>query len=167
MRNDGFSDILLSMIDELSVSGLQMLRVFRTARLARAARILQVIPELNAMVRGFISAMSAMLWGFVMILILLMFWAVLAVELLNHASKEVYGDDTCSKAFAGVWPALQMFFQTLVAGDGWGGCSIGLINHPSYGAPAVFIFAGSLVTIQLGFTNLILAATFLVDSSER
>lgn len=154
----GYVDAILTMMDELSLSGLQMLRVFRVAKLVRAARFIRLVPELHSMVRGFISSMSAMLWGFVMILVLLLFWAVLAVEFLSQVSRKVHGDESsCTQAFSGVFPAILMFFQTLMAGDDWGGCSIPLIKDPSHGAGAMFIFAGSLISIQLGFTNLILA----------
>lgn len=55
-----------------------------------------------------------------------------------------------------------MFFQTLVAGDSWGSCAIPLIER----TPLSFaLFAGSLVTVQLGLTNLILAV--IVEKAQE
>jgi len=45
-------------------------------------------------------------------------------------------------------------FQTLVAGDSWGYCGIDIVLKAPW---AWFLFACSLCSIQLGFTNLILA----------
>lgn len=47
-----------------------------------------------------------------------------------------------------------MFFQTLVAGDSWGACTLPVIRASTL---AFVIFAGALVCVQLGFMNLILA----------
>eukprot|EP00931_Biecheleriopsis_adriatica_P006606 TRINITY_DN10798_c0_g3_i1.p1 TRINITY_DN10798_c0_g3~~TRINITY_DN10798_c0_g3_i1.p1 ORF type:complete len:557 (-),score=110.43 TRINITY_DN10798_c0_g3_i1:23-1693(-) len=134
--------------------GMSMLRLFRVARLVRAAKLLRIFPDLKAMLTGFAHAMGAMLWGFIGIAIMLLMWSVLAVELLNDTNSELDSDEFCRQMFSSVGAASLMFWQTLVAGDSWGVCAIPLIQA----SPASFIvFAGALVTIQLGFTNLILA----------
>lgn len=154
----GYVDLVIAeaMDNAATVPGMQMLRIFRAARLMRATRILRNFPELNAMVRGFLSAMSAMVWGFVMIIVLLVVWSVLAVELLYPVALSLPNyDEKCLDSLGSVHSTMLMFFQTLVAGDSWGACAVGLI----FASPvtAMIIFAGSLLTIQLGFTNLILA----------
>eukprot|EP00930_Biecheleria_cincta_P030453 TRINITY_DN21098_c0_g1_i1.p1 TRINITY_DN21098_c0_g1~~TRINITY_DN21098_c0_g1_i1.p1 ORF type:complete len:597 (-),score=94.38 TRINITY_DN21098_c0_g1_i1:7-1752(-) len=153
----GFVDIIISatVVDAGSLSGMQMLRIFRIARLARAAKMIRAIPVLNTMIRGFYSAMSAMLWGFVLILLILLVWSVLAVEVLAESSKRLLGDNPdCIDVFSSVWNCMLWFFQTLVAGDSWGTCSKVMIADSMV---AGVIMAGSLITVQLGFTNLILA----------
>eukprot|EP00931_Biecheleriopsis_adriatica_P006604 TRINITY_DN10798_c0_g1_i2.p1 TRINITY_DN10798_c0_g1~~TRINITY_DN10798_c0_g1_i2.p1 ORF type:complete len:542 (-),score=114.71 TRINITY_DN10798_c0_g1_i2:146-1771(-) len=151
----GAVDLLVVLVlRSAMLPGMQMLRLFRVARLVRAAKLLRIFPDLKAMIRGFAQAMGAMLWGFVGIMIMLLMWAVLAVELLNDTNRELDSDEYCKHMFSSVGAAALMFWQTLVAGDSWGACAIPLIQA----SPASFIvFAGALVTIQLGFTNLILA----------
>lgn len=150
-----YVDVVLKYLDTDAMPGVQMLRIFRVAKLLRAARLLRVFPELNVMLRGFISAMSAMFWGLLMILVLTLLWAVLAIEFLQPVAMEVFDDDShCSKSFNGVLNNMLLLFQTLVAGDGWGECSIRIIESSPVAAP---FFGVSLVMIQLGLTNLILA----------
>lgn len=153
----GYTDLVLTEIsdDGPGLPGMQMLRLFRVARLMRATRIFRIFPELNSMVRGFMSAMSAMWWGFIMILMLLVMWSVVSVEFFNDVNKSLQADDdVCHSAFSSVGNAMLFFFQTLMAGDSWGLCTIPLLRA----APeSMIVFAGAFLTIQLGFTNLILA----------
>eukprot|EP00931_Biecheleriopsis_adriatica_P005037 TRINITY_DN106604_c0_g1_i1.p1 TRINITY_DN106604_c0_g1~~TRINITY_DN106604_c0_g1_i1.p1 ORF type:complete len:620 (-),score=87.83 TRINITY_DN106604_c0_g1_i1:202-2061(-) len=151
----GYVDFILVAIASDSVPAVQILRIFRVLRMVRAMKLVKAFPELDSMIHGFAYAASAMLWGFAIILMLLLIWSSMAVEFLYPVSVEAFGAaDQCSAAFSDVWQATLLFFQTLVAGDSWGECSIQLINV----APLSFIlFAGSLISIQLGFTNLILA----------
>eukprot|EP00440_Ansanella_granifera_P002032 gb/GFBE01002198.1/.p1 GENE.gb/GFBE01002198.1/~~gb/GFBE01002198.1/.p1 ORF type:complete len:560 (+),score=104.84 gb/GFBE01002198.1/:1-1680(+) len=150
-----YVDVMLTAASASALPGVQLLRIFRVARLLRAARILRVFPELNSMLQGFISAMSAMVWGLLLIMVLLLMWSVLAVEFLQPFSLEVFEEDSyCHRSFNSVSDAMLLLFQTLVAGDSWGACSIDIVKH----APITsVIFAISLVMIQLGLTNLILA----------
>jgi len=152
----GYVDLILGLAaSDADLPGFAVLRIFRIARLARAIRILRGIPELYAMVRSFFAAMSAMFWGFLIILMLLMMWAILAVETIHPINVEIPGkDEWCDQAFSNVQWCMLIFFQTLVAGDSWGTCSVKIIQTEPW---TFFIFAGALVTIQLGFTNLILA----------
>ncbi|CAK9073311.1 Voltage-dependent T-type calcium channel subunit alpha-1I (CaVT.3) (Voltage-gated calcium channel subunit alpha Cav3.3) [Durusdinium trenchii] len=131
-------DMLVSAI--VTTAGLQevqLLRLFRIARLARAARIVHMSPELRAMMNGVISALTTVFWGLIMVMLLLAVWAVLAVELLHDTAQDVHADKPiCAEAFDSVFMVMLMFFQTLMAGDSW----------------------GSLLTVQLGFANLVLDA---------
>jgi len=49
---------------------------------------------------------------------------------------------------------MLMFFQTLMAGDSWGDCAVPMIQATPW---SIIIFGGSLLTVQLGFANLVLA----------
>eukprot|EP00927_Polykrikos_kofoidii_P016310 TRINITY_DN17352_c0_g1_i4.p1 TRINITY_DN17352_c0_g1~~TRINITY_DN17352_c0_g1_i4.p1 ORF type:complete len:650 (+),score=72.36 TRINITY_DN17352_c0_g1_i4:103-2052(+) len=155
----------------LGIGGTQLpsanvLRIFRVFRLTRAVRVMVKFPELHNMVKGFASAVAAMFWGFVMILLLLVVFAILTVELLS-GKNELFGFDDgtwCSEAFQSVWLITLMFFQNLVAGDSWGQCSLPVIKK----MPATFlIFAIALVCVQLGFTNLILSTIVETATSNR
>eukprot|EP00930_Biecheleria_cincta_P046291 TRINITY_DN31924_c0_g1_i1.p1 TRINITY_DN31924_c0_g1~~TRINITY_DN31924_c0_g1_i1.p1 ORF type:complete len:370 (-),score=63.57 TRINITY_DN31924_c0_g1_i1:112-1221(-) len=86
---------------------------------------------------------------------LLLMWLILAVEFLHPVAQEVFQEgNECAVAFGSVFDAMLLLFQTLVAGDSWGRCSIDIIKAAPLTA---LIFAGSLIMIQIGITNLILA----------
>eukprot|EP00928_Gymnodinium_smaydae_P045311 TRINITY_DN30226_c0_g1_i1.p1 TRINITY_DN30226_c0_g1~~TRINITY_DN30226_c0_g1_i1.p1 ORF type:complete len:796 (-),score=190.05 TRINITY_DN30226_c0_g1_i1:66-2453(-) len=145
-----------------SAQSLKFLKSLRLFRLVRALRMLEAFPQLYQMVSGFASAMIAMWWGFVMIIILLFLWSVIVVEFVFPGAREA-GDaigSLCIDSYSGVFPAVLMLFQTLVAGDSWGVCAVPTIKAvPS----TFFVFAGALVSVQLGFTNLILSV--IVESA--
>ncbi|CAK9064822.1 unnamed protein product [Durusdinium trenchii] len=149
-------DMLVSAI--VTTAGLQevqLLRLFRIARLARAARIVHMSPELRAMMNGVISALTTVFWGLIMVMLLLAVWAVLAVELLHDTAQDVHADKPiCAEAFDSVFMVMLMFFQTLMAGDSWGDCAVPMIQRNPL---SLIIFGGSLLTVQLGFANLVLA----------
>ena len=97
------------------VDGMQivpLLRILRIARLLRALRLLKLFPELYVMIRGFLGAMKAMFWGFMLIIVLIMIWSLVIVELVHPVARsnplvgsgdvddEVMG--YCNAAFTGV-----------------------------------------------------------------
>lgn len=166
---DGLLVELVSDRSDRGSIGMQMLpilRILRVARLLRTFRLLRLVPELLVMVTGFIGAMKAMLWGFLLLLILLVLWSLVIIELVHPASKEAAAalirdnldaevHQYCEDAFSGIFYMSLMLFQTLVAGDSWGQCLLPIIKHE----PATFIlFALALVSVSLGLMNLILAA---------
>eukprot|EP00930_Biecheleria_cincta_P004830 TRINITY_DN10575_c0_g1_i2.p1 TRINITY_DN10575_c0_g1~~TRINITY_DN10575_c0_g1_i2.p1 ORF type:complete len:300 (-),score=21.86 TRINITY_DN10575_c0_g1_i2:53-817(-) len=116
-----YLDVVLNELFSGGFPGIEILRIFRVAKILRAARVVRVFPELATMLKGFISAMSAMLWGLMMIMVLSLIWAVLGVEFLQPVSLEVFGaDHACSESFSGVMHNMLFLFQTLVAGTGLG-----------------------------------------------
>jgi len=161
----GYLDKIVSELLSGMLPNMQMFRIFRVLRLVRAARLLAVSPELYSMVRGAACAMIAMFWGFVMIIVLLLVWSILAVETVHPVSSKLeFGNDYCQDAFSSVLQATLLFFQTLVAGDSWGACAVPIITD----SPALFIvFAGALACVQLGFTNLILSVIVETAASAR
>merc|ERR1719329_1336082 len=85
-----------------------------------------------------------------------MIWAMVAVDLLHPLNTEIdhAGADYCAQAFSSVWSAFLLLFQTLVAGDSWGKCTLPIIStYPL----AFVIFFGSLSTIVVCLANLIMA----------
>jgi len=90
-----------------------------------------------------------------MILVLLLLLAILCVELIHPMSLRIHqGDEYCEAAFATVWHCILMFFQTLVAGDSWGHCALPVIKEAWW---TFLIFSAAVISVQLGFMNLILA----------
>merc|ERR1719453_2839040 len=98
-----------------------------------------------------------------MIVVLLLLFAVLSVEVINPVSVRIHKEDTyCAAAFSSVWNCMLMFFQTLVAGDSWGNCALPVIKAHFW---TFLIFAAALISVQLGFMNLILAV--IVERASR
>eukprot|EP00930_Biecheleria_cincta_P035230 TRINITY_DN24240_c1_g1_i1.p1 TRINITY_DN24240_c1_g1~~TRINITY_DN24240_c1_g1_i1.p1 ORF type:complete len:527 (-),score=109.98 TRINITY_DN24240_c1_g1_i1:61-1641(-) len=151
----GYMEYLPNIFGWSGVPGLAILRIVRLARLARTSKLIKMFPDLAAMVRGFLSAMSAMLWGVSAIFIMLLLFAVLAVELLDHQNNGLHSEgDACNDVFSSVPVAMLWFFQTMIAGDSFGTCSVPLIKaSPS----SALLLCTALITMQLGFTNMILA----------
>lgn len=154
----GYIDMGMSFFEKgasLPGPSMSLLRIFRVLRLSRVIRVLRNIPELFLMMRCFISALQSMFWGILLINLLLMVFAIMCVELVHPISVDVLADDyECQDAFSSVWKCMLLFFQTLVAGDSWGRCTLPII----YEEPYLFILFGSaLACVQLGFMNLILA----------
>mmetsp|Transcript_81001 Transcript_81001/g.208506 ORF Transcript_81001/g.208506 Transcript_81001/m.208506 type:complete len:610 (-) Transcript_81001:361-2190(-) len=150
---------------------LPMLRILRIARLMRAIRLLKFFPELYVMIRGFFGAMKAMFWGLVLLMILVVVWSLVCVEVIHPINYEMFKamretdpgsvNEYCAEAYGSIWNATVLYFQTLVAGDSWGACTLGIIDN----SPWTFVlFALSLVSVSLGLMNLILAV--IVDHAS-
>lgn len=164
----GFVEILAYLISPSSrsqVSLLRMLRLFRILRMLRMVRVLRTIPELYKLVTGFAYTMRAMVCGFFILIALVFLWAIVTVEIVGPISKEVESEDSpewCENAFTSVWHAMLYFFQTLIAGDSWGACALPLARK--YEGTFV-LFVAVLVTVQLGFMNLLLSV--IVDGAAE
>eukprot|EP00928_Gymnodinium_smaydae_P037408 TRINITY_DN25975_c0_g1_i1.p1 TRINITY_DN25975_c0_g1~~TRINITY_DN25975_c0_g1_i1.p1 ORF type:complete len:527 (+),score=57.93 TRINITY_DN25975_c0_g1_i1:41-1621(+) len=161
----GYADFIISMQGDVMLPGVSVLRIFRMVRLLRTVKLVRAVPMLHSYIRGFLCAMNAMFWGFVIITILLTVWAIFAVEIIHPNSLLVHEEDSwCREAFSSVYLAMILFFQTLVAGDSWGQCAIPIVR---YDLTSMFIFLGAFVTVQLGFTNLILAIIVEASADSR
>eukprot|EP00930_Biecheleria_cincta_P073564 TRINITY_DN60844_c0_g1_i1.p1 TRINITY_DN60844_c0_g1~~TRINITY_DN60844_c0_g1_i1.p1 ORF type:complete len:594 (+),score=93.46 TRINITY_DN60844_c0_g1_i1:63-1844(+) len=156
--------IVAAVSGEDSASWLAYLRMLKLARILRVVRLFRVFPQLYSLVAGFISTALAIFWGGVMIFFLLTMWSLITVEIVAPLRSNIpfppENRDWCEAAFSSVINGILFYFQTLIAGDSWGACSIPISRaHP----PLVLVFTGALLMIQLGFTNLILAV--IVDNS--
>mmetsp|Transcript_70937 Transcript_70937/g.178884 ORF Transcript_70937/g.178884 Transcript_70937/m.178884 type:complete len:729 (-) Transcript_70937:50-2236(-) len=159
----GLLGLCLSSESGEEASKINILRMFRIARVVRVAKILKRFPTLSNMIAGFTGAMQAMFWGLILILILLVGWSLLAVELIHPINAKLQEkDEYCAEAFTTVLRATLIFFQTLVAGDSWGNCALAIIKEQPF---TFVIFSLALVTVQLGFTNLVLA--IIVDKASE
>mmetsp|Transcript_21531 Transcript_21531/g.61603 ORF Transcript_21531/g.61603 Transcript_21531/m.61603 type:complete len:801 (+) Transcript_21531:227-2629(+) len=165
----GLVGVILQDVNEFK--RVNILRLLRVARVIRVAKILKRFPTLMSMIGGFVGAMLAMWWGLVLIIILLVMWSLLTVELVYPAVKTLQAqgvppfndpEDYCNVAFSTVTRSTFTFFQNLVAGDSWGYCARPIVDEEWI---TFAVFAGSLVTVQLGFTNLVLAV--IVDAANE
>ena len=92
-----------------------------------------------------------------MLVSVILFWAVLAVELFNPITSRLEfpsSCDRCSRGFGSVASAGLTFFQQIVAGDSWGTISVPLIEKAPWTGPILFLV---IISISLGVMNLILA----------
>jgi len=159
----GIVDVILDFAASSNPQRL-LLKLFRVTRLFRAVRLLTFCPELYRFVQLFLGSLKPLFWGFVLIIFMIMFWSVISVEFINPQLGQLhFGDDeeACQRSFSTVWHTTIFFFQTLVVGDDWGTC----INPMVVEMPTTLIvFVLAVVTVQLGFMNLILST--IVDSAS-
>jgi len=167
-----FDEVMTVAFSSLPIGGIvPLLRTLRIARFMRAIRLLRFHPELCVMIRGFIGAMKAMFWGFVLILLLLLLWSLICVEIVHPINMNMIAEmkadgrgdevnDFCVHAFSSVFNTSLLLFQTLVAGDSWGQCTWPVIKEQKL---TFIIFAMALVSVSLGSFSLILAV--IVDNA--
>eukprot|EP00448_Togula_jolla_P016874 CAMPEP_0170577494 /NCGR_PEP_ID=MMETSP0224-20130122/4957_1 /TAXON_ID=285029 /ORGANISM="Togula jolla, Strain CCCM 725" /LENGTH=641 /DNA_ID=CAMNT_0010900409 /DNA_START=170 /DNA_END=2095 /DNA_ORIENTATION=- len=153
----GYANVIATGLERGVGALFQFVRFLRILRLSRALRLLNGFPQLSTMVQGFINATAAMLWGIIMILVLFcILLAIVTVELVHPIQRDRIPDinPKCEVAFGSVEWCVIWFFQTLVAGDSWGTCTLPVIQEELW---TFFLFAVALVFVTLGSTNLILA----------
>eukprot|EP00928_Gymnodinium_smaydae_P018469 TRINITY_DN17025_c0_g1_i1.p1 TRINITY_DN17025_c0_g1~~TRINITY_DN17025_c0_g1_i1.p1 ORF type:complete len:644 (+),score=139.18 TRINITY_DN17025_c0_g1_i1:87-1934(+) len=143
-------------------------RIFRLARLLRAFKAAKMLKELNHLIRGFLGAVRVIFWGLFMIALILVIFAILAVQLLHPINLEISkttdlydGCDRCPHAFESVWMAGLTFFQQVVAGDSWGTLSLPIAEKQPL---AAVFFVVVLVVVNLTMLNLILAV--IVEAAQ-
>lgn len=154
---------ILGDVPSLSVlRGIRMLRIIRVIRNAVAFR------ELYLMLMGILSALRAIAFGTLLILITLVLWSMLAVELLQEDNLRLneegaHGDCIrCHKAFATVGDAMLTLTQSIIAGDSWGLIAIPLME--TYPA-AYCILIPAFISLQLGLMNVV--AAVIVDRQAQ
>lgn len=148
---------------DFDVTQVQVVRVVRFGRVMRLVKLFRIFPSLYAMLQGLVGAFAALGWGFLLILMIVLIWAIIAVQFVHHDTQDVYGDDSyCAEAFTSVERAVVFFFQTLVIGDSWGECTRPLVErNKGY----FWLMSIAFVTVQLGLLNLILAV--IVDTAAQ
>jgi len=140
----------------LSTVNLSLLRLSRLVRVLRAARVFISVPEFYLLLTGLFSSMKAIVFGSIILVSVIGFWAVVAVELFHPTVADLpFGScERCSKGFQSVASAGVTLFQQIVAGDSWGEISIPLLYAAPWTAPILFTI---MVSVSLGVMNLILA----------
>eukprot|EP00401_Gymnodinium_catenatum_P073795 CAMPEP_0117507494 /NCGR_PEP_ID=MMETSP0784-20121206/26450_1 /TAXON_ID=39447 /ORGANISM="" /LENGTH=598 /DNA_ID=CAMNT_0005302995 /DNA_START=69 /DNA_END=1860 /DNA_ORIENTATION=- len=164
-------DIILTVL-HFAFPNMPSIAVFRCLRLFRLARVvwlIQRLPELNFLLRGMASAAISIFWGLVMVSLILLTWALVAVQLfhpinLRLQERGVFEGtcERCPRAFSSVWNAIVTFTQTLLCGDSWGSTAIPVIEEEPWTLP---IFVVMVASVTLAALNLILAA--IVDCGAQ
>eukprot|EP00438_Fugacium_kawagutii_P017675 Skav211272 [mRNA] locus=scaffold2429:31143:33260:+ [translate_table: standard] len=152
----------------LAANGLNvtLLRMFRLVRVLRALRVLISVPEFYLLITGLYSSIKAIIFGALMLVAVLIFWAVVSVEVLHPIASSLVWEDChrCPDGFRGIFAAAVTLFQQIVAGDSWGQISIPLVEEAPWTAIILFFI---LITISLGMLNLILAVIVERASEAR
>lgn len=164
-----FTLAVLDLVLDLDrVPQMTYLRVFRIIRLLRVRRVILQFPELCYLISGIASSVRAITWGVIMVYIMIVIWAMVAVNLLHPIARAAAlsnpddcGED-CMAAFSSVWNAILTLSQTLVFSDDWGTTALPII-HQNKAAFLFFLIAFS--SVALAALNLILAA--IVDSGAQ
>ena len=143
-----------------------LLRMFRLVRVVRALRVLISVPEFYLLITGLYSSIKAIIFGALMLVAVIIFWAVISVELLHPIASSLTWDECprCPDGFRGIFAASLTLFQQIVAGDSWGEISIRLVEAKPW--TSILLFS-MLITISLGMLNLILAETWLYSSQTK
>mmetsp|Transcript_40371 Transcript_40371/g.93641 ORF Transcript_40371/g.93641 Transcript_40371/m.93641 type:complete len:596 (+) Transcript_40371:95-1882(+) len=147
---------------------LRTLRVLRALRVLRTIRTLELFRELYIMLYGFFSALKAIAWAAVLILLILLIFGIVAVEMIHPLNEEltesgVYVEcERCPRAFQTVWASMLTFSQQIVAGDSWGRVTIPIVEAYPLTTP---FFVLVFVTVDLGLLNLILSV--IVDKAHQ
>ena len=142
-----------------------LLRMFRLVRVVRALRVLISVPEFYLLITGLYSSIKAIIFGALMLVAVIIFWAVISVELLHPIASSLTWDECprCPDGFRGIFAASLTLFQQIVAGDSWGEISIRLVEAKPW--TSILLFS-MLITISLGMLNLILAETWLLTDRD-
>eukprot|EP00930_Biecheleria_cincta_P072401 TRINITY_DN59806_c0_g1_i1.p1 TRINITY_DN59806_c0_g1~~TRINITY_DN59806_c0_g1_i1.p1 ORF type:complete len:624 (+),score=93.15 TRINITY_DN59806_c0_g1_i1:73-1872(+) len=156
----GYVELLVALVLQGEAAMLNLIRIFRLCRLLRLAKLLRPIPELYNLLVGFVFTVRAIFWGFVMILLLCLFWAIVILQSISLMETDTLFDDDrfgaywCKDATGSTWAMMLLLWQTMITGDSWGACTLPVIlREPSM----YFVFAAAFVCVNIGFTNLILA----------
>lgn len=164
------TDCLVLLLEPLQdLPSVAVLRVLRMLRIVRVLRSFLVFRELYLMMQGLVSAIRSIIFATFLIAVVLTLWSIMAVEFVHMANVELadenaYGDCPeifCRNAFASVWLSSLTFLKGIIAGDSWGQLAYPLIIlRPT----SAFVLLGSLLMVQLGLLNLIVAV--IVDRAQ-
>eukprot|EP00747_Dinoflagellata_sp_TGD_P160461 gnl/TRDRNA2_/TRDRNA2_177985_c0_seq3.p1 gnl/TRDRNA2_/TRDRNA2_177985_c0~~gnl/TRDRNA2_/TRDRNA2_177985_c0_seq3.p1 ORF type:complete len:540 (+),score=124.34 gnl/TRDRNA2_/TRDRNA2_177985_c0_seq3:113-1732(+) len=138
-----------------------ILRLFRLARLAKALRVMKLPPELYTMIHGFASALKAITMGALLMGLMLLLFAVVAIEMFNglyHSEhmKAVFESKGCPDCYLTYSSIPSAFFELIkmtILGQGWENAIIFIEENPW----AILFFMSVYFSVVLGMVNLVLA----------
>lgn len=146
-------------VDQLGIF-VAAFRIVRLGRILKIVRFFKAFRELTMLIHGLTSALRAIAWSAMMIVLMLVVFGMIAVEFLHPVVVEMddagLWDDCsrCSRAFSSTWQSMLTFVQTIIAGDSWGVIAVPTIEYRPWSGAVLFTV---LVVVQLGLLNLILA----------
>jgi len=157
----GYIEIVAAAFMSGSSSGLGLIRMCRIVRLIRIEKLLRPIPTLHRLIVGFIFTMKAIVYGFLMILLLCLVWSIIILQTFDmleadnlFANDSRFGAYWCEDAMHSTVNTMFLLWQTMITGDSWGACTLPVILH----SPSMYwVYAAAFMCVSVGFQNLILA----------
>eukprot|EP00927_Polykrikos_kofoidii_P082448 TRINITY_DN8203_c0_g1_i8.p1 TRINITY_DN8203_c0_g1~~TRINITY_DN8203_c0_g1_i8.p1 ORF type:complete len:635 (+),score=79.16 TRINITY_DN8203_c0_g1_i8:188-1906(+) len=142
------------------------LRLFRVMRILRAIRRVQSFHELWLMLHGLTSAVKAMVWACILIMIVLLVWSLIAIEWLKPLTSRLADADAfdgctaCTGAFDTITRSTFTWFLLIFAGDLWSQLVPPIVTEAPLSAG---VFFSAFAIVYLGLMNLIL--TVIVEKA--
>jgi len=165
----------ISVVGEFFSSVMQnavLLRLIRALRIMRVLRLLSMFQELYLLMLSLASTMRTIFWSCIMLGCVMSVFAILAIEVLRPVHSEVIAEriadgtiDECYRcefAFDSVAHCVVTLFVTLVLGDGIWDILVPMIDRDFRAGICIL---GFVVTVYLGFSNLILSV--IVDKANE
>eukprot|EP00929_Paragymnodinium_shiwhaense_P028961 TRINITY_DN16702_c0_g1_i2.p1 TRINITY_DN16702_c0_g1~~TRINITY_DN16702_c0_g1_i2.p1 ORF type:complete len:572 (-),score=74.08 TRINITY_DN16702_c0_g1_i2:57-1772(-) len=157
---------------EASIGGLPSFTVLRSLRFLRVARVLKeivIFRELYLMIAGLVSAVRAIFFGSVLIMLTLLMFSILAVQVLHPMAGDMLDKDhgeceRCLEAFRSVSRSMLTFLQLTVVADSWDLYARPLLEHRPESA---LVLIPAYICVQLGLVNVIAAVIVDRQSAAR
>eukprot|EP00929_Paragymnodinium_shiwhaense_P064452 TRINITY_DN32275_c0_g2_i2.p1 TRINITY_DN32275_c0_g2~~TRINITY_DN32275_c0_g2_i2.p1 ORF type:complete len:722 (-),score=133.39 TRINITY_DN32275_c0_g2_i2:269-2434(-) len=159
---------LVGLLGEATVGNLPSFSVLRALRFLRVARLLRevvVFRELYLMIVGLLSAVRAIFFGSTFIAIILVMWAIVAVQTLHGWLVEMKNEglidedcERCGISFSSIAHAMLTLMQLTVVADSWDIYARPLLVHRPMSA---LVLLPAYISVQLGLVNVI--AAVIVD----
>ena len=132
----------------MNIGNVAVLRMFRLVRVVRAVRVLVSIPEFYLLITGLYSSIKAIIFGAMMLVSVILFWAVISVELFHPITSRLdfHQCERCANGFSSIFAASLTLFQQIVAGDAWGTISLPLVEAEPWTAAILFWTAMDCLT---------------------
>eukprot|EP00927_Polykrikos_kofoidii_P082296 TRINITY_DN8143_c0_g1_i2.p1 TRINITY_DN8143_c0_g1~~TRINITY_DN8143_c0_g1_i2.p1 ORF type:complete len:628 (+),score=107.29 TRINITY_DN8143_c0_g1_i2:127-1884(+) len=158
-------DVALALVNRIFGSPCPKVCVFRLFRLLRLRRVVHIFgwsSELVLLLRGISSALKATFWGSLLVFVVLIFWSIAGVQMINDINVELaltgyytdIGLERGPRAFSSIGACLITFTQQIITGDSWGQVTIPIIEKQPLTA---FYFLGVFISVGLLLMNLMLA----------
>ncbi|CAE8681216.1 unnamed protein product [Polarella glacialis] len=153
----GFVDIVATAAGS-QVELLGIIRILRVLRIARLLKVFRKVRELRKLLMMSTSCIRTLCWSFVFCFMVMTFWSMAAVALLNPliqdmGSQGMWHDcPECISSMSSVMRANLELFKTIISGDSWGLVAVPVITAYPWSA---IIYIGALLTIVFGVLNMI------------
>eukprot|EP00931_Biecheleriopsis_adriatica_P050563 TRINITY_DN29281_c0_g1_i1.p1 TRINITY_DN29281_c0_g1~~TRINITY_DN29281_c0_g1_i1.p1 ORF type:complete len:630 (+),score=90.84 TRINITY_DN29281_c0_g1_i1:56-1945(+) len=165
---------MLQSLTDLDVDQVGLLRILRVVRVARVMKLIRKfrsLLELRKLLMMFVSCLRTLTWTMIVLVLLMILWAMVAVEFVHPVIEELGGETDqwedcswCNDAMSSVMNAVLTLFMTIVAGDSWGMLAMPVIKHEPLTA---VVFVGSMITLVFGLLNLVVAVVVDTFAEQR
>lgn len=130
-------------------------RLLRLLRLTRMARIMRYFPELMTLVKGMITAASAVSWALAFLLLVMYIFAIFFTTQLGKPDKS--SDDVDAVfMFASMGDSMMTLFTNGVLGDNLAQTIDAILEVPNSGVYLMWVFIAFLILCGITLMNLLI-----------